>query len=68
SAPTNTRTENTMKQPIRTLKTLPRRRPVTDLGAGQHRGQPATERPSALDAPGNGRHRRTETPALPATA
>lgn len=57
-----------MKQSIRTLRTLRRRRPVTDSGAGQHRGQPAAERPSALDTPGNGRHRRTETLALPASA
>ncbi|MGW5434055.1 hypothetical protein ACWET9_44065 [Streptomyces sp. NPDC004059] len=57
-----------MKQPIRTLKTLPHRRPVTDFGTGQHRGQPAAERPSAPDTPGNGRHRRTDTPALPASA
>ncbi|MFD7445925.1 hypothetical protein [Streptomyces sp. NPDC059909] len=57
-----------MKQSIRTPKTLRRLRPVTDFGTGRHRGQPAFERPSALDTPGNGRHRRAELLALPASA
>ncbi|WP_351228576.1 hypothetical protein [Streptomyces sp. NPDC002133] len=57
-----------MKQSIRTIRTLRRLRPVTDFGTGRHRGQPAVERPTALDAPGNGRHRRAEALALPASA
>ncbi|GAA5023290.1 hypothetical protein GCM10023335_55920 [Streptomyces siamensis] len=57
-----------MKQSIRTLGPLRRLRPVTDFGTGRHRGQPAAERPSALDAPANGRHRRSEALALPASA
>ncbi|MCX4429028.1 MULTISPECIES: hypothetical protein [Streptomyces] len=57
-----------MTPPIRTIKTLRRLRPVTDRGTGRHRGKPSPERPSALDAPASGRHRRTEAPALPASA
>ncbi len=53
---------------IRTIRTLRRLRPVTDPGTGRHRGQPSPERPSALDAPASGRHRRTETLALPMSA
>ncbi len=57
-----------MTPPIRTIKSLRRLRPATNPGTGRHRGQPSLERPSALDTPANGRHRRTQAPALPTPA
>ncbi len=53
-----------MTPPIRTIKSLRRLRPATNPGTGRHRGQPSLERPSALETPANGRHRRTQAPAL----